>query len=66
MWYNDSVENILTSLDTNEKTGISDIEAQNRREYNGKNELQEKEKDSFIKRFLEQFKDYMVIILLII
>ena len=65
MWYNDSVENILTSLDTNEKTGISDIEAQNRREYNGKNELQEKEKDSFIKRFLEQFKDYMVIILLI-
>ena len=46
------------------KDGLRSEEAQRRLEVNGKNKLDEPEKDSLIKRFFQQMTDPMIIILL--
>lgn len=52
-------------LGTNAHNGLSSRESRNRlREY-GKNELEPPKKKSFMRRFLAQFSDFMVIVLLI-
>ena len=58
-------EEVVTSLGTDAKQGLSDAEAQERRARYGENKLQEQKKKSMFVRFLEQFKDVMIIILLI-
>lgn len=45
--------------------GLGAAEAEGRLAANGKNKLQEAEKDSLLKRFLSQMKDPMIIILLV-
>lgn len=64
MWYNGSTEEILGRLDSDKNSGLSEQEALKRREKYGANELEHKKKDSLLMRFLAQFNDYMVIILL--
>lgn len=46
------------------KNGLTSKEAQKRLRRDGKNELAEKRKKSFLVKFLEQFNDFMIIILL--
>ena len=46
-------------------TGLTDEEVEKRRKKYGENKFIEKEKDGLIKIFLNQFKDSLVIILLI-
>ena len=62
---NDSQKNLLASLETDTTTGLSSAEAAARLERDGKNELAQKKKKTLVARFLEQFKDVMIIILLI-
>ncbi len=64
MWYNGSAQNIISRLNTNADTGLSEAEVESRREKYGKNEIEHKKKDNLFMRFIEQFKDYMVMILL--
>lgn len=64
MWYNESKEEVTDKLGTNARTGLTQSEAARRREKYGANELAHKKEDSLLVRFLAQFKDYMVIILL--
>lgn len=45
--------------------GLDEVEAKNRLEQFGKNELREKKSDSTLKIFLESFKDPMVMILIV-
>ena len=45
--------------------GLSSVEAAKRLEANGKNKLAEAKKDSMLKRFFDQMKDPMIIILLV-
>ncbi len=62
-WYAESIDEVKSHLSVADG-GLNDAEAAARLEKYGKNELQgEKKKNIFI-RFLEQFKDVMVIILL--
>jgi Ca2+-transporting ATPase len=56
---------VLKNLQVNPDTGLSSQEAAQRLNDYGENKLQEKKKKSSVKRFAEQFKDVMIIILLI-
>ena len=63
-YYNLSVEETEKELNTN-KEGLSDQEYDLRIEKYGFNELTEKKKESILVKFIEQFKDMMVIVLII-
>ena len=64
-WFNESVEEVEKELHTNINNGLSNEEVQKRREKYGLNELQQKKKKSLLKRFIDQFKDFSIIILII-
>ena len=60
-----SVQEVLTELNTNAEQGLSLQEVEERTQKYGKNVLKEKKKKSTFAKFIEQFKDVMIIILLI-
>ncbi len=62
-FYLEQSEEVLKSIDS-KPTGLTTTEATARLEKNGKNKLDEGEKDGLLKRFLSQLKDPMIIILL--
>lgn len=62
--YSQSKEELLRELGTSIE-GISKGEAKKRQEKYGKNELQEGDRKSVLRVFLEQFADFLVIILMI-
>ena len=64
-WFNKSVEEVSKTLNTDLEKGLSEDEAKKRQKENGYNELQEKKKKSTFAKFLEQFKDFMIIVLII-
>lgn len=63
-YYQQSKEEVLSKVNSSEQ-GISSTEAQKRLESEGYNELKSKDRDPIWKLFLENFKDPMVIVLLI-
>lgn len=63
MWHQLSSEELLHKLDVEKELGLSAEEASKRREQYGKNELSEGKKISPIALFLNQFKDFMVLVL---
>ena len=64
-YFNKSVEETKEELATDLENGISNDEAQKRQEQYGFNELKMAKKKSIIIKFLEQFKDFMIIVLII-
>ncbi len=56
---------MLTELKTDEKAGLSAQEAARLLQQNGPNKLREKKKKSTAQRFFEQFKDVMILILIL-
>lgn len=64
-FYQMRVEEVLHELQVKPKQGLESSEVLERQEKYGKNELKEKKKKTFLLMFLEQFKDFLVIILLI-
>ena len=65
MWYKLTIEEISKKLNTNIKNGLAEEEAKKRKEVNDQNKLKEKPKESIFIRFIKQFKDFMIIILLL-
>lgn len=65
MWHMLTTKEIENKLNTNITNGLSSKEVQKRKKAYGDNILQEKKKESIIKRFIDQFKDFMIIILLV-
>ena len=61
----DSEEKIINDLQTNVVQGLTSAQVQERKEKYGENKLKEKKKKSNAQRFFEQFKDVMIIILLV-
>ena len=64
-WFNQTVDDSISKLKTNINMGLSTKEVKKRQEEYGLNELKAKKKKSLIVKFLEQFKDFMIIILII-
>ena len=64
-WYNKSKEEIENELKTNESSGLSAEQVEEKREQYGFNELKAKKKKSLFMKFLEQFKDFMIIVLIV-
>ncbi len=60
-----SKEEIRKKLKTNFMMGLTEEEAKERLRKNGKNRLEDKKKESIIIKFLKQFNDFMIIILII-
>ncbi|MEE0967079.1 MAG: calcium-translocating P-type ATPase, PMCA-type [Bacilli bacterium] len=63
--YEQSINNVLDTLETNRNKGLSEIEVNNRRLKYGENKLSEAKKKTSLEKFIDQFKDAMIIILLI-
>ena len=63
--YNKKTEEVLSLLATDSQNGLSASEVLARTEKCGENRLKEKKKKSMLARFFEQFKDMMIIILII-
>ena len=61
----DSIENILSHYQVDQKTGLSQSQVDEKRAKFGLNKLKEKKKKSIFAKFMEQFKDAMIIILLL-
>ena len=64
-WYNLSVEDTVTLLDTNLTNGLTEAQAAERVNKYGYNELKQGKKKTFLQKFLAQFKDTMIIILIL-
>lgn len=63
-WYNLDTEDAIKKLETSEKSGLSSEEASRRLEKYGRNELEKGKKKSLASKFIEQFKDPMILILI--
>ena len=64
-WFNLSISETEQKLKTNAQEGLKEGEIEERYKQYGYNELQAKKKKSLLSKFLEQFKDFMIIILII-
>ena len=64
-WFNKTFEETEKVLETDVNKGLSDSQVEKKREQYGTNELEAKKKKSIFVKFLEQFKDFMIIILII-
>lgn len=64
MYYNQSKEDVLSALNTNENSGLTQSKANELIGKHGLNKLKEKKKKTTMQRFLDQFKDVMILILI--
>lgn len=64
MWHTLKIEEVQNKLRTNIERGLTEEEVIRRREKYGKNELIQKKNTSIIIKFLNQFKDFMIAILI--
>ena len=64
-WYQKTQSEVENVLQTNFETGLTEKEAKERLQKNGYNTIEHNVKErSFIKKFLEQLNDFMVIVLI--
>ena len=64
-WFNKEIEEIEKELKTHRENGLTQEQVKQIREQKGYNELQAGKKKSLFQRFLDQFKDFSIIILII-
>lgn len=62
--YSSQASRLITEFETDPQKGLSLSEAEKRKEQYGENRLREKKKKSALWRFLDQFKDAMILILI--
>jgi len=63
--YNQGISDVIADLKTSGTTGLNSDEVKRRLEELGFNELESKSRKSFLRIFFEQFRSFMIIILLI-
>ena len=64
-WFNKEISEIEKELKTNIKDGLTEEDVKQKYEEYGMNELKQKKKKSLFVKFLEQFKDFMIIVLIV-
>ena len=64
-WFAKSEDETIKDLETNKTLGLSHEEVEKRKAKYGLNQLEEGKKTSLFVKFLEQFKDFMIIVLII-
>ena len=65
MWQTLKEEDVLHKLNTNEKNGLKEEDVKKLQKEEGKNKLQDSKKESIFIKFIKQFNDFMIIILII-
>ncbi len=65
MWYTKAVNETEVNFRTNITNGLDEKEVEERKKHFGENKLADKKKESIITKFLKQFNDFMIIILII-
>ena len=65
MWQTIKKEDVLHKLNTNEKNGLKEEDVKKLQKEEGKNKLQDSKKESIFIKFIKQFNDFMIIILII-
>ena len=64
-WFNQETKNVIKKLNSNLEKGLTEEQVKQAREKYGYNELEAKKKKTLLVKFLEQFKDFMIIVLII-
>ena len=64
-FYNQSVQDVVSQLKTNETQGLTSDETKKRLEEYGYNQLESKGKKNFFQIFMAQFRSFMIIVLLV-
>lgn len=64
-WYKKNKEELLEEFNTSFEDGLSEEKAKENLEKYGPNELKEEKKKSFFSKLLDQFKDFLVVILIV-
>ena len=64
-WFNKNIKEVEEELETNLENGLNANKIEEHRIKYGLNELQEKKKDTLLKKFIAQFKDFSIIVLII-
>lgn len=64
-YWEKTVNQVENELETNIENGLTEEKVKAKREEYGTNELEEKKKESLFTKFLNQFKDFMIIVLII-
>ena len=65
MWHTKKIDEIERNLKTNIYNGITQEEAEKRKKQYGENKLADKKKENFLVKFVKQFNDFMIIILIV-
>ena len=64
-WFNQNINDVEEELETNIEKGLNSNKVEEHKTQYGLNELQEKKKEPLYKKFLAQFKDFSIIVLII-
>ena len=64
-WYQKNINDVKKELATDIEKGLSSKQVEEKQQNVGFNELKARKKKSLIVKFLEQFKDFMIIVLII-
>ncbi len=64
-WFSKTIKQTLQELQTDLEKGLTDEQINSKREEYGFNELKAKRKKTLIQKFIEQFKDFTIIVLII-
>ncbi len=64
-WFNKTIGEVEKILNTDQSEGLTNEEVQKRQEKYGLNQLKAKKKKSLLQKFIEQFKDFSIIVLII-
>ena len=64
-WFNKTTKEVEGELKTNSEKGLNSKQVEQYQQKYGANELQGKKKESLLKKFINQFKDFSIIVLII-
>lgn len=63
-WYQQTTDEVFAALDTREQ-GLTEASVKQRRQQYGENRLTAKRQSSLLEKFIAQFKDFMIIVLIV-